>query len=282
MWSKAYLTKKTINLAKRTALGFLVVLALLPIFWLISTSIKSRLDILAYPPRFFFTPEFGAYYRIFVGKESIKVVKSLLNSLTIALGSTGLALTLCGLSAFAFSRYSFSGRRLFFLVILLSRLLPPITAVIPLFLMMSNFGLIDTRLGLMLIYSALNIPFGIWLMKAFFDGVPRELEESAMIDGCSALGAYLKITLPLAAPGLAATSIFLFVLGWNEFMFAFIFTSTRARPITVLLAQAALGEYQIYWADMAAMASILVIPMLVFSLIVQKHLIRGLTAGALK
>jgi multiple sugar transport system permease protein len=165
---------------------------------------------------------------------------------------------------------------------LFSRLLPPITAVIPLFFMMKTMRLIDSRLGLMLIYAALNTPFGVWLMKAFIDGIPRELEESAVVDGCSTIGAYLRITLPLAAPGLAATSIFLFVLGWNEFMFAFIFTSVKARPMTVLLAQATLGEYQIYWTDMAAMATVQVLPILIFSLIVQKHLVRGLTAGALK
>lgn len=282
MRSNIYWAKTASTLGKRIAIGLLVILALLPFFWLISSSFKSRLDILSYPPRFLFTPQLDAYYRIFMGGKSAYVIKSLVNSLIVALGNSALALVLCSLAALAFSRYSFSGRKPLLLSILLSRLLPPITAVIPLFLIFRGLGLVDTHLGLILILAALNAPFGTWLMKAFFDGIPRELEESAMTDGCSSLGAYLRVTMPLAAPGIAATSIFLFVLGWNEFMFMYIFSSTNARPMTVMLAETALGEFQIHWADMAAMASILVIPMLIFSLIVQKHIVRGLTTGALK
>jgi multiple sugar transport system permease protein len=119
-------------------------------------------------------------------------------------------------------------------------------------------------------------------MKSFFDGVPRELEEAAMVDGCHPLGAYLRITIPLAAPGMAATAIFLFVLAWNEFMFAFIFTSINARTVPVMITQTALGEYKINWADMAAITTVVIVPILIFTLLVQKHLVKGLTAGAIK
>jgi multiple sugar transport system permease protein len=259
----------------------LVAYNLLPIVWVISTSFKSRLDILAFPPHFLFTPQLDAYKNMLTFQGDV-IRRSLLNSILVAIGSTCLSLFLASLAAFSFSRFQFKGRMILLLLILFTRLLPPITAVIPLFLMINSWGLFDTHLALILIYTALSIPFGTWLMKSFFDGVPRELEEAAMVDGTTPFGAYLRITIPLAAPGMAASAIFLFVLAWNEFMFAFIFTSTAARTVPVMITQTAMGEYKINWADMAAITTVVIVPILIFTLLVQKHLVKGLTAGAIK
>ncbi|MEX2541656.1 MAG: carbohydrate ABC transporter permease [Trueperaceae bacterium] len=256
----------------------LLVFALLPIVWIVLTSFKNRLDVFAVPPKLIFTPQFGSYVKIF---NDPAVVDKLVNSLLIAGLSVTLTLALSSLAAYSFSRFSFAGRSQLLIGILATRLMPPVTAVIPLFILFQGWGLIDTHLGLILIYSALNIPLATWMMKSFFDSVPRELEESARIDGTTWFGALWRVTLPLAAPGIAATSVFIFTLAWNEFMFAFIFTSRNARTLPALLAET-LGELQIYWSDMAALSTLIMIPPLLFSFYMQRRLVAGLQTGALK
>lgn len=254
--------------------------ALIPIVWIISTSLKDRVDIFTVPPKFFFNPSFEAYKKFLLpGPDSI--LRILSNSAIVALGTVILTLLLSSLAAYAFSRYRFRGRQGLLFFMMATRLLPPITAVIPLFLMMNDLGFIDTRRVLIIIYTALNIPFATWMMKSFFDAVPKELEESARIDGCSSLGALLRITVPLAAPGFAATSIFIFILAWNEFLFAFIFTSVEARTVPVIIPET-VGEFQIFWQDMATLATLLMIPTIGFAIFAQRHLVKGLTTGALK
>lgn len=261
-------------------LAFWSIFALVPIVWIVSTSLKNRVDIFTLPPKFFFRPSFVAYKKFLTpGPDSI--LRILANSTIVAVGTVILTLLLASLAAYAFSRYRFRGRQELLFFVMATRLLPPITAVIPLFLMMNELGLIDTRRVLIIIYTALNIPFATWMMKSFFDAVPKELEEAARIDGCSSLGALTRITVPLAAPGFAATSIFIFILAWNEFLFAFIFTSVDARTVPVIIPET-VGEFQIYWQDMATLATLLMIPTIGFAIFAQRHLVRGLTTGALK
>jgi multiple sugar transport system permease protein len=185
------------------------------------------------------------------------------------------------MAAYSFSRFRFKGRFVLLFTILATRLLPPIAAVIPMFLLMSNLRLIDTQLVLIIIYCALNIPFAIWMMKTFFDGISVDLEEAAKIDGCSWFRTLYSITIPLAAPGMAATSIFVYVLAWNEFMFALIFTRTQAVTMPIVIAQT-MGELGIYWQDMAVLVIIVMFPVFLFGFWMQKYLVRGLTVGALK
>ena len=261
-------------------LGLLLVFSLAPIIWIFLTSLKNRIDIFSYPPKFFFHPDPSAYFRFLIpGNESI--LDKLFNTGIIAFGGTLLTLLTSCLAAYAFSRYQFKGRKFLLYLVLASRLLPPITAVIPLFMMMNSLNLIDTHVSLIVIYCALNLPFAIWMMKSYFDGIPVELELSAQIDGCSKLKALRYVTLPLAAPGMVATAIFVFVLCWNEYMFAFIFTSVNAKTVPVRIAET-LGELQIYWQDMATLAMIVILPALIFSFYMQKHMVKGLTTGALK
>ncbi|MFP6891790.1 MAG: carbohydrate ABC transporter permease, partial [Nitrospinota bacterium] len=142
-------------------------------------------------------------------------------------------------------------------------------------------GILDTKLILIMVYTALNIPFATWLMKSFFDGIPRDLEEAAALDGCGALRTLARVTFPLASSGIAATSIFVFLLAWNEFMFAFMLTSVKVRTMPVRLAET-IGEMQVFWQDMATLATLIMLPALLVGFFMQRYLIRALTAGAVK
>jgi multiple sugar transport system permease protein len=254
--------------------------SLTPIAWNVLTSLKQRVDIFTSPPKLFFEPTFE-YYGHALGSSSTSVYSNLKNSLIVACGTAVLALSFSTMAAYALSRYRFRGRRQVMFMILASRLLPPISAVVPLFMMMNSLGLIDTYWVLLLILGALNIPFSTWLLKSFIDTVPKDIEESAQVEGCSTLQALWHVTMPLVAPGLAATAIFVFVLTWNEFVFAFIFTSVDVRTMPVLLSEAR-GADQFFWQDMAAQSTILMVPVLLLALYLQRYLVKGLTAGAIK
>ena len=254
--------------------------SLVPILWLVMTSLKSRLDIFAFPPKLLFPPNFEPYQK-FLSFGSSSILPNLWNSIVIAFAATLITTVVGSLAAYAFSRLTFAGRLPLLMSVLATRLLPPITAVIPLFLLMRDLRLLDTHLGLIIVYAAINVPFAIWILKSFFDTIPRELEESARVDGCTTLTALRHITLPLALPGLAATATFIFILAWNEFTFAFIFTSIEAKTMPVVIAET-LGEMEIYWQDMSAMATLIALPGLLFAGYMQRYLVTGLTAGAIK
>lgn len=259
---------------------FFAAWSLVPILWLGLTSLKQRADIFAFPPKLFFDVNFDSYQKFLsFGTESI--LPFLKNSIVIALFATLLTTLVGSLAAYAFSRLRFKGRTSLLMAVLATRLLPPITAVIPLFLLMRDLRLLDTHLGLVIVYAAINVPFAIWILKSFFDTIPKELEESARVDGCTAMDALRHITLPLALPGLAATATFIFILAWNEFTFAFIFSSINAKTMPVIIAET-LGEMQIYWQDMSALAMLIALPGLLFAGFMQRYLVTGLTAGAIK
>ncbi len=271
---------KLFKILKVIFIILLLFVSIVPIFWIILTSFKTRLDILSDVPKFFFRPDLSAYITD-LGNSSQSIWPSLINSIIIGICTVMITLTFGSLAAYACSRYNFWGKEQFIVGVLITRLLPPFTAIIPLFMMIQKLGIFDTHLVLIIINSALNIPLAIWMIKTYFDCIPKELEEAAMLDGCTSLQGLLKVTLPLAAPGLTATAIFVFVMSWNEFLFAFMFTSVKASTMPLLIAQAR-GEDQIFWQQMASQATILMVPMLLFSLFMQKHMVKGLTAGGVK
>jgi ABC-type glycerol-3-phosphate transport system permease component len=263
---------------KAAAIVLLIVWSLGPIVWIAMTSLKTRLDIIAAPPTFFFVPNLEAYVRAF-GTNGI--VTQLQNSIVISLATTTVSLALSVLAAYAFSRYRFAGRTVLMVGLLAARLFPPIAAVVPLYMTASDLRLVDTLWILIIIYSALNIPFAVWLLKTYIDTVPREIEESAVVEGAGLLRTIIAITLPLIAPGVMATAVFVFVLAWNEFMFAYMFTTIDARTVPVVLA-AARGDEIIFWQDLAAQATLLILPTIVLGFLMQRYLVRGLSAGAVK
>lgn len=264
--------------ARAIFIGFLLIFSLTPILWLVQNAFKSRADIFSYPLVFFFTPTFEAWREVL---RDNMLGRTMTNSAVIATAATLVTLIVSSSAAYAFSRFIFWGRNALLLVIMATRLLPPISSVVVLYLIYARFNLIDTHVGLVAIYAALHVPLATWLMKSFFDTVPIELEHAAMIEGCTRSGAVRHVLLPLAAPGIATVALLFWVRSWNEFMFAFIFSNIRARTMPLTIAET-VGEFQIYWDRLAVMSTILILPAVAIALLAQRHVVRGLTAGAIK
>ena len=262
------------------ALVLLALWSVFPIFWNATTAIKSRADIFSMVPTFIFSPDWSALETAF-SPGSSSVYKYLYNSLIISLGATLSTVVLGTMAAYVLSRYKFRFRGLIWFVILSTRLLPPISTAVPLFLMASSLQLVDTHFFLICLNIALNIPFSIWLLKSFFDSIPMEIQEASIVDGCNAFQSVRYIVLPLVAPGIATAATFVFIQVWNEYTFASIFSATKVRTLPVLIAESR-GEDIFMWQDMAARSMIQMVPALLLGLYLQKHLVGGLTAGAVK
>ena len=266
------------------------IITLFPIYWIVSTSIKKPDDILASPPRLFvFATTLGHYGSLITGNtlggaSALAVpdfYPSLLNSAIVGVTSVALTLLIGTPAAYALARFRFRGKGLFASYVLVTRMLPPLGIIIPVFVMYTNFNLIDTRRGLIALYVAFNLSLVIWMMRGFFQEIPRSLEEAAQVDGASRVGAIWRVALPLAAPGLVATAILTLIFTWNEFLFALMLTSVNARTAPVA-ASLFVSYKEIAWGSLSAAGTVIVAPILIFALVVQRHLVRGLTAGAVK
>lgn len=251
---------------------------LFPMFWIIASSIKMTVEQTVSPPVWFpFNPTLDHYKKLFSMEEGIR---GLINS-TIVTASTAILVMILALpTAYAISRFRVGGSPLL-ISIMIIRLLPPISYCIPFYILARKYGFYDTRTGLVLVYTFFTLPIIIWLMLGFFDEVPKELEEAAMIDGCSRLQALLRIILPLVRPGLAATAVFCALTAWNEFLLPLVLTGFNARTLPVLV-QTFVTQRATLWGLMSATGTILVLPMIVFGFAVGKHLVRGLVKGAVK
>lgn len=272
------------NIARAIRILILIVLvvwSVFPIYWNILTSLKERTEIFSFTPKFWVTSPNWSAYETALTPGSASIYKYITNSLTIAIGATVLTLLFGIMAAYSFSRNHFRGKGLLWLLVLATRLLPPISTIVPLFLMASKLNLVDTHILLICVDVALNIPFSIWMLRSFFDSVPLEVQEASIVDGCSTLQSVVHIMLPLAAPGIVTVAMFVFVQVWNEYTFSFIFSATKTTTLPVIIAQAQ-GEDVFMWQDMAARTSIQMIPVLFLGLYLQKHLVGGLTAGAVK
>lgn len=258
--------------------GVLLAWTVIPLIWMLSASLKTELLIYARPPRWLFPPVFASYHRVLY---NIPFAHYFVNSLLIAAGTTAGGLVLGSLAAYGFARYPFRGAGLVRFLILVTRMVPRVALVVPYFLMMIRLGLLDTRTGLVLAYVSFALPFAIWLLIGFFEDVPREVEEAALVDGCSPLRTFLIVTLPLAAPGLVVTSIFTFLLSWNEFLFALVLSGVRAKTLPVVIAGFNTDVGPLY-NDMSAAATLVMIPTVILTLVLQRHVVRGLTLGAVK
>ena len=265
----------------RIAGGILVsVIFLFPIYWMILTSFKDQVDIFTTPPKFLFTPTLAAYVEYM---KRADIVNRLVNTIIVAAGAGLLSIVVGTMAGYALARVRLRGAATFGVVILLSRGVPPIALAVPMFLVARKLGLIDKHITLILAYSTFLIPYVMWLMRSFFMSLPRELEESAMIDGCSRYGAFFKIIVPISLPGLLSTLIFSMILAWEELLFALVLTSRHASTIPVAIAGIAGDTVNgANWAALTAVGTITVIPVVVFALLVQKWLIKGLAEGATK
>lgn len=255
----------------------LAVIVLAPFLWLIQMSVKSGEDNFAFPPKLAFSPT-TEHYR---GLWDTAFKKSFVNSGVVGAASTILALLIGVPGAYALSRARSRRPGQMELWVLASRMAPPIAFTIPYFLVYRHLGLLDTRTGLVLIYLTFNLSLVVWLMRSFFDATPRALEEAAWIDGASLRQGFLRVVLPLSAPGLAATAILCFLYAWNDFFFALILTRTEA--MTAPVAVVNFMNYEGWeWGKIAAGGTLVMLPVLLFSFVVRRFLVRGLTAGAIK
>lgn len=263
------------TLAWFAALG--CVLNLFPIVWMAVTSFKAEADVYTYPPRWAFRPTLDNYRELF-GVENF--LPPFINSLVVASASTALALVLGSLAAYGLARYQVGGKYFPFWI-LSTRIFPPMVVALPVFFLITNLRLLDTRTGLSVIYLAIFLPFVIWLMRGFLLDIPLALEEAALIDGCNRWQAMVKVVLPLAGPGLAVTAIFTFIAAWNEFLLAIVLTGKNAKTAPVAAAAFA-SEYGVRWGPMMAAGVVILVPMILAALAVQRYIVRGLTLGAVK
>lgn len=259
-----------------------------PFLWLFISSISPANELISVPFHWFPThPTFSRFHDIFFQKGSGDNVAanfrlSMVNSLIVATGTTIVSISVGSLAAYAFARLNFRLRRTMLFGFLSVYMLPPIVLVIPLFLIIANLGLLDTKLGLIITYCSLITPFTLWTMSNYFRTLPVDLEEAARVDGCSRMGAFVRIVLPLSRPGLFASALFAFLLAWDEFLFALIFTSTvSAKTIPVAIAEFT-GKYASDYGLLCAGGVLAALPPVILALLFQRNIIGGLTAGSVK
>jgi multiple sugar transport system permease protein len=299
---------------KRVALTLVVlyaVITMVPMAWIFMTGFKTPQDSIAYPPKIVFDPSLEGYVNLFTTRTRQtreymdtlpppstwyeELVRSremviagpsrfgerFMNSVIIGFGSTFLSIFLGTLAAYGFSRFKVPLKDDLLFFILSTRMMPPIAIAIPIFLMYRAIGLSDTHLGMILLYTAVNISLAVWLLKGFIDEIPREYEEAALIDGYTRLQAFVKVVLPQAATGIAATAIFCLIFSWNEYAFALLLTSGTAQTAPPFI-PTIIGEGGQDWPAIAAGTTIFLVPIVVFTILLRKHLLRGITFGAVR
>ncbi|MEO5616084.1 MAG: carbohydrate ABC transporter permease [Cypionkella sp.] len=287
------------------------ILTLLPLAWIIATGFKTPADAIAYPPKVLFTPSLEGYVNLFTSRSRItpedlaalgppttwydtivrqygmvitgasRYGERFLNSVIIGFGSTFLSVFLGTIAAYAFSRFKVPLKDDLLFFILSTRMMPPIAVAIPIFLMYRQLGLSDTHLGMILLYTAVNLSLSVWLLKGFIDEIPIEYEEAALIDGYTRFQAFYKVVLPQAATGIASTAIFCLIFAWNEYAFAVLLTSGTAQTAPPFI-PTIIGAGGKDWPAVAAGATLFLLPIMVFTILLRKHLLRGITFGAVR
>ena len=285
--------------------------AMIPLVWIFLTGFKSPPDSIAYPPKVVFQPTLEGYVNLFTtrSRQTPEYIESLgppqswydslvrernmvitgpsrfidryQNSIVIGFGSTFLAVFLGTLAAYGFSRFKVPLKDDLMFFILSTRMMPPVAVAIPIFLMYRQLGLSDTALGMILLYTAVNLSLAVWLLKGFIDEIPREYEEAALVDGYTRLQAFLKVVLPQMRSGIAATAIFCLIFSWNEYAFALLLTSGQAQtapPFIPLI----IGEGGLDWPAVAAGTTLFLLPVVIFTVMLRNQLLRGITFGAVR
>ncbi|ATY12499.1 carbohydrate ABC transporter permease [Amycolatopsis sp. AA4] len=261
--------------------GVLVALLFLfPTYWMFTTSLKTPGDVLS--PKYDLIPTSATLSNFASALTKPGFVTYLSNSLIVTLGAVLAALVVGVLAAIPLARFRFRGRKGFLLLILVAQLAPLSALFIPMYLLMRDIGLLNTLPSLLLVYFATSLPFTVWMLYGFVNGIPYDLEEAAMIDGCSRVGAFRRVTLPLLGPGLVTTSVFSFITAWNEFLFALVFMRDQSKQTLPVWLSSFKTAFSIDWGGVMAASVIYAIPAVIFFLIVQRKLVSGMTAGAVK
>ena len=257
----------------------IVLFALGPYLWMLLTSLKQESTLFS-PGRQFLPAvvTLENYARLFV---KTTFLNNLGHSLIVSSGTMLVGLSVSITAAYAFSRFRFAGRRVLMLQFLLVNMFPVVLLIIPLFIIMKNLGLLDTHLGLILAHSTFSIPFATWMMISYFDAIPRSLDEAALVDGCTPVGAMFRVVIPLTVPGIIATGIYIFITSWNEYLYASVLAGQKVRTLTVAI-QTLVGEYEIAWGLLTAGGVVGALPVTLLFMLIQKRLVAGMTQGAVK
>jgi len=313
----AEVVKKRKNISRYFIILLLVIITLvylIPFFYIVNTAFSPWKEIKEYPPKITFTPTVASFIRIFTSRsvyspgekpseEEIanmawyerivyeetneKIIrvgdlpKRYLNSLIIGITSTILTVVLGTFAAYGFSRFKIRGKDDILFFILSTRMLPPVVVLIPIFLMFRILNLSDTHIGLILLYTAFNVSFAVWVLKGFIDEIPIEYEEAAMVDGYTRFQVFRKIVVPQATTGIAATAVFCFIFSWNEYAFAFILSRKTAQTVPAWLPYQ-MGVLGFDWGAAAAGTFLFLLPAMIFTIILRNHLVRGITFGAIR
>jgi len=259
--------------------GLLLAVWIVPVGWGFLTSLKTERDVLAYPPKVLFAPTFANYREVLFGASSI--LPNLVSSLIVTVSATILTMLLAVPAAYALARLELPARRGTGFYVLATQMLPPVGLIIPYYLVLQKVGALDTYAGLTVIYLTFSLPFAVWLMVSYFEDIPREMEEAALLDRAGRLRALWHVILPQVRGGIAVTTIFVFLNAWNEFLFAVVLGGNRVRPVTVAMYNFISVE-QTQWARLAAAAMVAMAPVIVLGLLAQRHIVKGLTVGAVK
>ncbi len=251
-----------------------------PLVWVLSTSFKPNQEAISFPPKFL--PDHPTLENYLFVLTDSKLVLSLLNSLIVSVGSTALSVTVSALGGYAFARYDFKGKNLIMSTILALFMIPVVINIIPLYIMLANVGLLNSLVALVLTFQILIIPLNIFLLKNYFESLPKELEEAALIDGCSKLGALIRVTIPMSLPGFLIAAILSFRFSWNEFVLPVVLSNKPDSMIFQVALYQFISLYRIDWGYLTAGINIALIPVVVLMLIFQKKMIRGLTLGAVR
>ena len=313
-------TRSEVALNRLAIVAVLVVtiIFLAPIYWITATAFKPRHLATTIPPTVMFEPEISPFVKLFLRRSQLreqptaeeyeaapwwerlvfdggeKIVRDgqgdvqlsgypdrFANSLIVAVVSTVLAVGMGTLTAYGFSRFKVAGEQDWLFFILSTRMLPPVVVAIPMFLMYRVFGLNDTHIGLIILYTAFNLSFSVWLMKGFIDEIPKEYEEAALVDGYTRMQAFFKVVLPEAATGIAATAVFCFIIAWNEYAFALIMTNRRAQTAPPFI-PSQVGSGLPDWTVIAAGTFLFLLPVAIFTFLLRNHLLRGMSFGAIR
>ena len=261
-------------------IGVFVVMAF-PVFWMVSTALKSGKEINSYTPKWIPANATLANFRSAI--DTPYFWSSVKNSLIVVLVTVALSLVLAFLAAVALAKFRFSGRKVFILMMIVIQMLPANALIIPLYVLLARYHQTGRLTGVIITYLTFVLPFSIWTLRGFIMGIPRDLEEAAMVDGNTRFGAFVRILLPLVAPGLVATAVFAFIQAWNEFIFAYILlTDSQKQTLTVWLSGFYGTSRGTDWGGLMAASTLTAIPVVVFFLLVQRRIAFGLTSGAVR
>ncbi|MCH2287646.1 MAG: carbohydrate ABC transporter permease [SAR324 cluster bacterium] len=253
------------------------VFIMIPIYWIISGAFKQQVDI--FQLKLLFTPTLENFKIIF--KSPYNLLDKLYNSTVVAFSTVVVAIPLATIAAYSFSRFRLTGERIMFVMILSTQFVPAVVIVLPFFILFRDLGILDTKLSLVLVNLSLIMPFAIWMIKGFIDGIPLDTEEAALVDGSNRIQVIKNVVLPMALPGVITAAIFCFILAWNEFLFAVIITTNKAVTMPVGLSMFH-AEEGVLWHLISAAGIMIMLPMFVLATLIQKHFVQGMTMGAVR